>query len=98
MRRITLIDSVAMQRLGEDVARMFFGLVTDFDAAMRLEDLPLPPEQIEIGGGVILDFGINAAFILRTVPILPNKAEPKYWPRCHRIRFENIIKNGEVVV
>ena len=98
LRRVTLIESVAKERLGEDVARLFFSLVADIDAAMRYENLPLPPKPTETDTGLLLEFDIGSNFELITIPVLPQNAATNLWPRCHRTRFANITKNGEVII
>lgn len=98
MRRVSLIDSVANQKLGAPSTGAFLSLVADIDTATRIEDVPMAPEPYIGEDGLCLDFRIDDQMVLRTVPILPANASPDDWPRCHRIRFERIFRNGEIVI
>lgn len=98
MRRLTLIDSVASNRLGDQIAQNFFSVVSDVDTAMRVEDLPFPPEVVEAEENLWLDFEIGSKTHLRAVPIFHKETDPKNWRKCHRIRFECIIAHGEVMI
>lgn len=98
MRRVSLIDSVTHQKLGAPSTGAFLSLVADIDAATRIEDVPMAPEPFDGDEGFRLDFRVDNQTILRTAPVLPAKASRDDWPRSHRIRFEQIIRNGEVVI
>lgn len=97
MRKITLSQKTARNRLGASVATSFHSLVRDMVDADNFSEVPTAPSSINELNGIKLVYDLGATISLEVAPRMHHKADFAPWLEAHRFCLLRIVIDNRVI-
>lgn len=91
-------DAAARKALGDEVARLFRGQVTDMRQAMFLGELPDDPQVLTDGDRLALNYPLGESAVLEVEPIGVGQVSVDNWRDVHRVKLVRVHENGAVLL
>lgn len=98
MRLVSLSQSRANKKLGDETAAAFRALLRDLEAAATFSEVPVAPLAVRQSNRILLTYGLNGSLVLEVEPRTRNEMTLLQWPEAHRFCLHRILDDSRVII
>jgi hypothetical protein len=98
MRLVSLSQSRANKKLGDETAATFRALLRDFEAAATFSEVPVAPLAMRQSNRILLTYSLNGSLVLEVEPRTGHEMTLQQWTEAHRFCLHRILDDSRVII